>query len=97
MRSNKNINQIDLSLVVQRLTRAIQKAYQDKPMQLQLPQQPCWVALAEGDAMELFGNIIDNAFKYGGDVLKIEFEQTGKQLLVRIEDNGEGVDKRIIK
>ena len=41
--------------------------------------------------MEVFGNICENAFKYGDSKVKVSCEESNTALTVIIEDNGPGV------
>ncbi|WP_083704972.1 ATP-binding protein [Motiliproteus sp. MSK22-1] len=45
----------------------------------------------ERDLMEILGNLIDNAFKYGGGEVKVILAETEADLIIRVEDNGAGV------
>jgi two-component system, OmpR family, sensor histidine kinase PhoQ len=83
-----------LAPVVDRLVGALQKVYRDKATQVNL-------TLAEGvqffgeetDLMELCGNLLDNAFKYGHSKVQVKALQKGKSLLLEINDDGTGIDE----
>ena len=45
----------------------------------------------EGDLMELLGNLIDNAFKYGEQKINISAKGNAAGLWLAIEDNGPGM------
>ena len=40
-----------------------------------------------------FGNIIDNAIKYGGKIIKVELTSIKNKIILTIEDNGNGIHK----
>jgi two-component system sensor histidine kinase PhoQ len=46
----------------------------------------------EGDCLEVVGNLLDNAFKFGNRKIVIEsLESAGKSMTLLIEDDGEGL------
>ncbi|HMW48441.1 MAG TPA: ATP-binding protein [Cellvibrionaceae bacterium] len=89
-------NMLDLTPLVQRLINAMHKVYQNKgiqctstlPPQLKFPGD-------EADMMELIGNLIENACKYGQTKVqisaKIEERPIGKELVIVVEDDGPGI------
>ncbi|HEY5718515.1 MAG TPA: ATP-binding protein [Motiliproteus sp.] len=46
----------------------------------------------ERDLLEMLGNLLDNAFKYGAGRVRVVLENHPQQLCIRVEDNGPGVD-----
>lgn len=79
--------------IVQRLLSALQKVYADKNINVQCTLTDHSVfAGDEQDLMELLGNIIENAFKYGKTQVKLSsIIQHEKHLLIIIEDDGAGI------
>ncbi|MCV6604929.1 MAG: ATP-binding protein, partial [Porticoccaceae bacterium] len=45
----------------------------------------------EADLMELLGNLLDNACKYGAGQVFVGAETSGKQLQLTVDDNGPGI------
>ena len=41
--------------------------------------------------MELCGNLLDNAFKYGNGKVKVKAEKNGKTLVLQFDDDGKGI------
>ncbi|HWV13967.1 MAG TPA: ATP-binding protein [Cellvibrio sp.] len=82
--------------VVQRLLSALQKVYADKQINSDWEcAANCIFAGDEQDLMELLGNIIENAFKYGNTKVKVRsFVSPNKQLLFTIEDDGPGIPQQ---
>lgn len=78
--------------LVQRLVNALQKVYRDKMV-------TCDVQIGEGlvfagdeqDLMELLGNLLDNAFKYGERHIMVCGAITQRQLCLTIQDDGSGI------
>lgn len=79
--------------VAQRLLSALQKVYADKQIKTQCELADHSVfAGDEQDLMELMGNIIENAFKYGSTQVKLTSHiHPDKKLQISIEDDGPGV------
>ncbi|PIP80991.1 MAG: hypothetical protein COW84_02305 [Gammaproteobacteria bacterium CG22_combo_CG10-13_8_21_14_all_40_8] len=83
---------VKLCEIVNPLVDALNKVYYDK-------QITCLVELEnevkfyghEGDMMELLGNLLDNAFKYGKRQTAIRVSQVNKKLSITIEDDGPGI------
>ena len=98
----------NLSQVVNRLGSALSKVYADKEIRFEnlLPADTRYFA-EENDMMELFGNILENAFKYGHGWVRIGIasendESTTKKvpsnerlLILDIDDNGKGIEESV--
>lgn len=81
-----------LEPIAQRLFATLQKVYADKNMQQTLELAPnSIVAGDEQDVMELVGNLLENAFKYGRQQVRMASVIEGSQLRIDIEDDGPGV------
>jgi len=65
--------------------------YQDKGIraQIDLPQ-PCMVQADPGDLMELLGNLMDNAYKYGNKRVRVASEVTAGGIEIILDDDGAG-------
>lgn len=91
-----NVNQrlTDLQAISTRLGRALEKVYRDKTITYSNDIDPAHTSLMEEqDAMELLGNILENAFKYGHTQVRASSKLSGHNVEVYIEDDGPGVDK----
>lgn len=84
---------VQVKPLVERLVRAMQKVYQFKNVQLKqkIPENLHFHG-DEADLMELLGNLIDNACKYGRHSVAISAQQQGRDLAVFVEDDGPGVN-----
>lgn len=86
------INAVPVKPVIERLVRALQKVYQSKSIHFQVNiPEPLNFHGDEADLMELMGNIIDNACKYGHRSLVVSAMLDGKDLSLTVEDDGPGV------
>ena len=89
-------NSVQLKPVVERLARAMRKVYQAQNIQLQLDIGEQLVFHGdEADLMELLGNLIDNACKYGRNSVAISAHLHGPDLAITIEDDGPGVEAEV--
>ncbi|MEY4590501.1 MAG: hypothetical protein RL497_2577 [Pseudomonadota bacterium] len=89
-------NLLDLTPLVQRLINAMHKVYQHKGIHCTSTLPPSLkFAGDEADMMELIGNLIENACKYGQAQVeisaKIEKRPDGHDLVILVEDDGPGV------
>ncbi len=83
---------VPVAPVLDKIIGALQKVYHDKATRVLLE-------LAEGvqfygdesDLMELCGNVLDNAFKYGKSLVQVKAGQNGKALLLEFNDDGNGI------
>lgn len=78
--------------IAQRLFAALQKVYANKKMKQELILTPnTIVAGDEQDVMELLGNLLENAFKYGHQEVRMSSSVVDGKLCIDIEDDGPGV------
>jgi len=83
---------LGLAVLVDRLLASMAKVYADRG--LALSNQVSTDVLAridEGDAMELLGNLIDNACKWANKRVVVHAQRREGGLLVAVEDDGPGV------
>jgi len=86
-------NTIPLKTNCQKVVAALHKVYRDKPTNvvMDIPEDLTFKG-EKGDLMEILGNLIDNAFKYGKGKIHIEASPINKNgLSLVIEDNGNGI------
>ena len=83
--------------MVERLLRALQTAYLERGIAVQLTADPDVIARGdERDFMEMVGNLLENAFKYTHSQIAITVSsvvdaERGKRCQIVIEDDGEGI------
>ncbi|MCU7846743.1 MAG: histidine kinase [Candidatus Thiodiazotropha sp. (ex Lucinoma kastoroae)] len=91
--SGRNIltQSILIGSVVERLVNSLDKVYLEKGIQWQLSvvEESCFRG-EEGDLMELLGNLMENACKYGSGRVHVS-AQMDEYLHLCVEDNGEGI------
>ncbi|MCP4979191.1 MAG: ATP-binding protein [Gammaproteobacteria bacterium] len=90
---------VDLVKLIDKLVSALEKVYQEKAVLVErrLPAQML-LRMDEGDCLEVVGNLLDNAFKYGHKRIVIKGRsQEGKSMSLVIDDDGEGLDTDAIE
>ena len=89
-------NLIDLTPLFDRIINAMVKVYQSKGIRCEshLPETLKFPG-DEGDMMELIGNLVDNACKYGRSKVIISAKIEARELIVMIEDDGPGIPQAI--
>jgi len=84
----------NVSGISQRVLAALRKVYLDKNMQVETSIDGSANFYGdERDLMELLGNVLDNAFKYGKSRLRINANvlEDGRGLQIVVEDDGPGI------
>ena len=84
---------VDLRVIVDKLGSALEKVYREKGIALErdLPPQML-LRMDEGDCLEVVGNLLDNAFKYGRHRVRISGEASeDRSTRLVIEDDGDGL------
>lgn len=80
--------------LLQRLLATLDKVYRDKALMLSLSGDEGACARGdERDLLEVFGNLLDNACKYGRQRVQVQVSagRAGEPLRVRITDDGPGI------
>lgn len=85
---------IEVKPVVEKLISAITRVYEDKGVEIKSTIMDCNFFGDERDLMELLGNVIDNACKYGKGRVQVEVGTPGGKggdLIIIVEDDGSGI------
>jgi two-component system sensor histidine kinase PhoQ len=77
--------------VVQRIRDSLLKVHADKGIEflLDCPPDLAW-RIDNGDALELFGNLMDNACKWARRQVAVSVQRQADALLIRVDDDGPG-------
>lgn len=80
-----------LAPVLGRIRDSLAKVYADKGLAITLdcPADASW-RIDEGDAFEMFGNLLDNAAKWAKQRVAVRVRREKGALAIRIEDDGPG-------
>lgn len=85
-------NSTHIQPIINRIHHALTKVYQEKNIQLhQHIDDTLEYPAHEDDLMEVIGNLLENAFKYGKHQVKINAHVSQQNMLISIEDDGPGV------
>ncbi len=84
---------VDLVAIVNKLVSALEKVYQEKAPAVERSLPPhMMLRMDEGDCLEVVGNLLDNAFKYGKRRIRISAMVIDeKSMSLVIEDDGSGL------
>jgi two-component system sensor histidine kinase PhoQ len=86
---------INVQETTARVLRALEKVYAQQPREIVCDIDPAIAFLGdERDLMEMLGNLLDNAFKYGRQWLSISARVSlapARQLSLVVEDDGPGI------
>lgn len=81
------VNQV-LDMVLQ----AMAKIYSDKKVKVIINvSEDTHFYGDENDLLEILGNLLDNAYKYGNNQIRVSAKEVENKLLLSIEDNGSGL------
>ncbi len=76
---------------IKRIGQALQKVYRDKEVRFDVCGDEPTFRGDERDLMEILGNLIDNAFKYGGNHIRVSTEILPDRFEIIVDDNGAGI------
>ena len=75
-----------------RIIRSLEKVYHDRNIQFNNQIDPqALVRVEEADLMEIFGNLLENACKYGASVITLHNDAKDNQTILTIDDDGPGI------
>lgn len=86
-------SQVEVQPAVRKLINAIKKVYVDKGISIVDRIEEVMFPGDERDLLELLGNLIDNACKYGRHKVKLFAGLDQDRLLFMIEDDGPGINE----
>ena len=83
---------VPVSPVAARIARALERAYVEKAVHVELLEAGLAVRVDERDLLEMLGNLIENAFKYTHSRVRISIGRAPEQrVAILIEDDGDGI------
>ena len=83
---------IPVAPAVERLLAALTKLHGDRVVAAELDLEPGLAFRgAEGDLLEVVGNLLDNAFKWCRTRVRVEARREAGLLVLRVEDDGPGI------
>jgi signal transduction histidine kinase len=89
-------SQTDISACIDDVAAAVGKIYGHKRIAFDFQRSGKVFALCEPqDCNEIFGNLIDNAFRHAETRVRAELSLAGRMVSVRIEDDGHGISPEL--
>ncbi|MEJ2755601.1 MAG: ATP-binding protein [Gammaproteobacteria bacterium] len=91
------LQRTELAPLLIKILEALQRVYSAKSMQVDLQMadalRHATVRMEEADVFEVFGNVLENAFKYGHQRIQVRVSdvENGNALRVMIADDGAGI------
>jgi len=83
---------VQLTELIERLLRALQTAYVDRGIGLEMQLGDGVEAKGdERDFLEVLGNVLENAFKYGNSKVRVAARRDRDTCLIVVEDDGAGI------
>ena len=87
------LRMVAVAPVAARLRDTLVKVYAEKQQSININiSDDCRFRGDERDLLELLGNLMDNACKYGATRVRVTGEGAGEQLTLAVEDDGDGID-----
>lgn len=83
---------LNLVEFVQRIVQKHEMIGTDKQLRFESDTQELWVHVDTFHIENAISNLIDNALKYGGEQVSISLEQQKNHAIIRVSDNGLGID-----
>jgi len=89
---------VNLFSVIHKICNSLDKVYADKKIAANLPMDEELLFFGdESDLFEMLGNVLDNAYKWADSNVQVRIESKPKQLLIHVDDDGPGIDPKLIK
>ncbi|MGB5568814.1 MAG: ATP-binding protein [Sedimenticolaceae bacterium] len=89
---------IPVTPILRRLCASLDKVHHGRSLscKLRLPGQ-AQLRADEGDLFELFGNLLENAYRHAKAQVRVSVLEPGRQMQFDIEDDGEGIDDQDVE
>lgn len=89
--AHRLLGRVPVRPAVERLGRALQSIYREPGVNFRVRGDSPSFRGDEEDLLEVLGNLLDNAFKYGGGQVSVEVQALPGEVALCIEDNGPGI------
>lgn len=82
---------INIANIIDKLIGSLNKVYQQKGIDCLFDTEILSLHADESDMYELFGNLLENAYKYGHQQVEISSRSTPKEIIITVADDGDGI------
>jgi two-component system sensor histidine kinase PhoQ len=83
---------LEIGPVAARIVASLDKVYRDKAISTEIhADRTASFRGDQGDLLELLGNLLDNAYKWGTSRVKFSAESDAEILTIKVEDDGPGI------
>jgi two-component system sensor histidine kinase PhoQ len=90
------VNIVQLTPIIERILSALGKVYRDKEVKVILNlERGIEINADERDLMEMFGNMLENAFKYCRSEIAVSVYSDQDNVFIILEDDGAGVSENM--
>ncbi|MDH5736833.1 MAG: ATP-binding protein [Gammaproteobacteria bacterium] len=88
---------VPVKAMVEKITDAMAKIYEDRDIVFEQRLEEVQFLGDERDILEVLGNLVDNACKYGDGLVRVSASQSvsDRALTLTIEDNGPGISENL--
>lgn len=93
-RHNTEPQHIEMGSLLEGTASQFQLRLAETGKELTLPADPLPLYAVQADVERLFQNLVENALKYGGDLITIGCEGREEEVCYWVQDNGPGIDSR---
>ncbi|MCG7533148.1 ATP-binding protein [Psychrobium sp. MM17-31] len=89
-----SITKVNILEQAKQIKSALDKVYKAKAVMcdIRIPQASVFQG-DQGDLLEMLGNFMDNAYKYGAGEVRVTVEDNNESISFIVEDNGVGIDE----
>jgi two-component system sensor histidine kinase PhoQ len=89
-----SITKVNILEQAKQIKSALDKVYKAKAVMcdIRIPQASVFQG-DQGDLLEMLGNFMDNAYKYGAGEVRVTVEDNNESISFIVEDNGIGIDE----
>lgn len=90
--SSPGMRLVSLHPIAEKIVNTVKKAHHGKQPVITIDIDPdISLRIDEGDLMELLGNLVDNAFKWCHQSIKLSAKHEQDNVIIEIEDDGPGI------
>ena len=90
-RGSNPLSRVAVMPLLERIRATLLTVYSNRDLEITLTGGDLTVRADDADLMEVLGNVLDNACKYGRSHVRVSLSSNGGGVLISVEDDGEGI------